>query len=645
MAIQIKTGSGSNDWATVSPQIKTGSGSNDWTNVNKGEIKTGPNSTDWATFYQRFSGSIVSPTLSLSSSSLSSITIRAQVVSGSPYPTRILIWNNDNGSALQGQYLYPSGGSGSIGAIDSTYTSTGLNVNQSYQFAAYTEYLDGGNVVATSNITYFTASTKAPIAPTITIESKTANSITVRVIHTDSLNRRVVVYRSGSGGPDTRYTPSSTTFSSSSTLNNTYTFSGLSQNTRYFFYAYVIYEQGSTQSNTVSTFTTTQYWSAKSSGYVAGNNSAYISSFAAHAIYLSDTKSGMTTSVNSWVSGSEPSKSSDGSTVTQWQAFDVGLQTTTGTQTITINAIAASRNSFSGFFNEYYTATNHGLTSSTSATATMSSIRYSFASVRTLNYGTLANPIYRPELTFSIAIPPLPANTAVSIPSNSNSAYVGNFTVNSSNTSTRIIVLNNNGNQNAFTTSGGSGTIELGSTFVSIYNAGPANPTAINSPTRFSLSDSLGVDLPLTTATGNLTYTGSTSQFVTKSSNATTGNDLASAERLVLGFKPTVTASSTIRNIYLEAVRFMVGTYPTSYLTLSINGSSTYWNAGDSGGVYRIPVISQNTFQPDQSYISGGQSISDCFSLRFDIDRNNATCSMTEVQISYKWEELTDPGD
>lgn len=637
MAIQIKTGSGPNDWTTVSPQIKTGSGSNDWTNVNKGEIYTG---SGWSTFYQRFSGTTTAPSLSFNSSTLYTVTINVSmnVAPAAGYTARVAVWNYTTGSAINAQYIPNL--SGTTGTISGTFVSTGLSLDTSYQFAAYTEYLQGGVVVASSSTVYFNASTRNVVLPTITISSKTDTSITVNITHSDSLARRVVVYRGGTGGPDTRYNPSSTTYSSTSTINWTQTFSSLSSNVRYFFYAYVVYSEGTTTTSEVSTFTKTKWWSPQSSGYVAGNNSA-ISDFAAHALYLSDTQSGMSTGVNSWFSGQEPEKASDGSNLTQWKAFDIGLQTITTTETRTIGNISASRNSFSGFFNEYTTTTGHGLTTSTSATVTMSSIRYPISSITTIDAG---GSVFRARVVFSVDIPALPSGTTISIVGNSNSVYNDTFTVFSSDTTNDIILLNNTpGTLNSKTSSGTGGRLDFGSTYRSLYNAGPANPILIGSSTQFSMSDTGGVDLPLTVATGQLSYSGTSSEFVTKASSGT-ASSLQNAERLIMGFKPNL-PSSTTRNVYLEAVRFRVGTNPTSYLALSINGGSTLWNAADSGGVDRIPVISQNTIQPTASYLANGVAISNCFTFRFDMQRISATCSMTEVQISYKYQELTDPGD
>lgn len=634
MAIQIKTGSGPNDWTTVSPQIKTGSGPNDWTNVNKGEIYTG---SGWSTFYQRVTVNPVQPNLSFNSSTLRTITINVSMNTAPPagYSARVVVWNDTNGSALNASYIPNS--SGTTGTISGTYVSTGLFINESYVFKAYTEYIKDGAVEGQSSTVQITESTRNTVQPSISISSKTDTSITVNVQHNDILPRRIILYKSP-GTTDTRYNPSSTTFSSTSgNINWTQTFSSLSENTRYTFYVYVIYQENNTQTVTVSTFTKTKWWSPKSSGYVAGNNSTYISSFAAYALYLSDSQSGITTGVDSWFSGEEPSKASDGNNLTQWRAFDVGVQSITKTRNI--GNISASRPP-STSYNQYTTNTDHGLATSSSATVTMSSIRYPISSITTVDAG---GSVFRANVVFTVNIPALPSGTTIYIEDNSNNVYNNTFTVNSVNTATKTIVLNNTpGTLNSKTGSGTGGRLEFGSVYRSLYNAGPANPTLITgSTTQFRMSDSDGVALPLTPATGELSYP--SSQFVMKASSGT-ASDLGNAERLVMGFKPNL-PSSTTRNVYLEAVRFRVGSYPTSYLALSINGSSTYWNTSDAGGVDRIPVISQNTIVPDGSYSANGVGITDCFTLRFDMQRQSSTCSMAEVQISYKWQELTDPGD
>lgn len=628
MAIEIWNGSA---WANVSdPEIYNGS---NYVDIQKGEIYNG---SSWSIFYNRFSGTTTAPSLSFNASTLYTVTINVSmnVAPAAGYTARVAVWNNTTGSAINAQYIPNL--SGTTGTISGTYTSTGLSLNTSYQFAAYTEYLQGGTVVAASSITYFSASTRNTVLPTISISSKTDTSISVSVSHSDSLARRVVLFRSGSGGPDTRYNPSSTTYSTTNPINWTQTFSSLSNNTRYFFYAYVIYEEGTTTTTTVQTFTKTKWWSPQSSGYVAGNNSTYISSFGAHALYLSDSQSNIVTGVDSWFSGQEPAKASDGNTGTQWRAYDVGLQTTTVTTTRSINTIAASRSGF-GYFNLHTTSTAHGLQTGTTATTSISAIRYTVSYCKVSVLGSTFVDMY-----ISGTKPTFSNGDYINISFNGVSAYNRDWTVHSDQGS--FVRLSASGFDTT-TPQGNGGTCNVyivGGNYITVYGAGPTSVT-VNNSIEFYLADFDGVNLPQATAVGTLSYETPSSTYVTKASTGT-ASSLGNAERLVMGFKPNL-SSSTTRNVYLEAVRFRVGSYPTSYLALSINGSSTYWNTSDSGGVDRIPVISQNTFQPNASYSAGGVGITNCFTLRFDMQRQNATCSMAEVQISYKWEELTDPGD
>lgn len=126
------------------------------------------NSTVATTTYSTLSFSPVTPTLSLNSSTVSSITVRAQLTtSSSPYNARIVIWNDDTQSAIQASRLPANG---QVGTIDVLFSSSSLSVNTSYRFAAYTEYRDPSTleVIANSDIVYQQFSTLAYLVTTPT---------------------------------------------------------------------------------------------------------------------------------------------------------------------------------------------------------------------------------------------------------------------------------------------------------------------------------------------------------------------------------------------------------------------------------------------------------------------------------------------
>lgn len=138
MPIEIFNGS---SWVNVSdPEVYDGS---NFVNIQKGEVYDG---SSWRTFYNRFSGTVNTPTLTLSSRTISTITVQVTLPTGSPYKTQVTVYRTTN--AL-GASLIPS--PAAVGAISGTKTETGLTHNTSYQFSAYASYYDsGGNLLAQS---------------------------------------------------------------------------------------------------------------------------------------------------------------------------------------------------------------------------------------------------------------------------------------------------------------------------------------------------------------------------------------------------------------------------------------------------------------------------------------------------------------
>jgi hypothetical protein len=171
MTIQIKTGAGANDWSTVTnPQIKTGAGANDWVNVNKGEIKTGTGANDWTTFYQRFSGA-TNPTITLSSKTFTSITVRVQT--SNPERKRVIVYRGNDLSTVQSFPLAEN--SPTTSSIDQTFTFSGLTDNTSYTFYCYTNfYAEDGTFIESSQTVSLTVSTLSYTITTPTAPSNTS---------------------------------------------------------------------------------------------------------------------------------------------------------------------------------------------------------------------------------------------------------------------------------------------------------------------------------------------------------------------------------------------------------------------------------------------------------------------------------------
>jgi len=171
MSIQVYTGS---SWVNVSdPEVYDGS---NFVNIQKGEVYDG---SSWRTFYNRFSGTINAPTITLNSRTVSTIRVNVTLPTGSPYYTQVTVYRTDN--AL-GASVIPS--SPAVGAISGTKTETGLAVNTSYEFSAYAIYYDsGGNILAISSTTTASFSTlnyaiTTPTTPVLSTGGRGFTSLT-----------------------------------------------------------------------------------------------------------------------------------------------------------------------------------------------------------------------------------------------------------------------------------------------------------------------------------------------------------------------------------------------------------------------------------------------------------------------------------
>jgi len=167
MTIQIRTGTGTNDWQTITnPQIKTGSGANDWASVNKGQIKTGAGANDWTTFYSRITDS-TPPTFSFVSATPTSVTVR--VIASSSDNKKVYAYRTSNSGNFQSSPANPT-----TSTINQTFTFSDLSPGTSYNFSSYTAFYDAeGTFVEFSVTSTLDASTTSyskttPTTPTNT---------------------------------------------------------------------------------------------------------------------------------------------------------------------------------------------------------------------------------------------------------------------------------------------------------------------------------------------------------------------------------------------------------------------------------------------------------------------------------------------
>jgi hypothetical protein len=183
MTIQIKTGSGANDWSAVTnPQIKTGAGANDWASVNKGEIKTGAGANDWTTFYSRITNT--NPTFSFVSATPTSVTVRVQT-SSSENKKVFAYRTNDSGN------FQSSPASPTTSPINQTFTFSSLSPGTSYNFSAYITFYDSaGNFIEFSAVLALDASTTSysKTTPTTPVNTGTISSTKLSFSSSSSAN-------------------------------------------------------------------------------------------------------------------------------------------------------------------------------------------------------------------------------------------------------------------------------------------------------------------------------------------------------------------------------------------------------------------------------------------------------------------------
>lgn len=611
MSIEVYNGS---SWVTVpDPQINDGSS---WQQVQQGQVYDG---SSWQTFYNRFSGSTTAPSLSLNSSTLYSITVNVTMNTTPPsgYSARVVVWNDTVG-ALTAQYVPSS--SGTTGTISGTYSSSGLSINTPYQFAAYTEYLQGGTVVATSSTVYFSTSTRNVVLPSISVVSKTTDSVTVNVQHNDTLSKRVVVYRSST--PSTQYIPGSTTWTTANVSQNV-TFSSLSPNIRYFFYVYVIYEESTTNTATVSTFTTTKYLSrvyAPASGYASANESTYFSSYALDA-----------TSYDS--ASTAPAYASDNSTSTSWESEPTEQVPTYGSAYKSISAIYKS-----GTTVNFYSPSHGFSTSYLSYGSLGATVSYLTHPISSAYYDTKVSNYVVVTLNGTPPINFSNGNTFTitgSTASNLNKTYsvyshsAGSTTVYLNPNSNTSGTYGNNGTALLYAGTGGSIT-RLGGTY---YSA-----TVVNSDNIQVYDPDYTQNVSLAVCSGALTYTYPTGTTTQKKPQGS-----GQYENLYIAVRPNLPTGAT--SVRLEGLRFY-SRYASPDINVYINTAyGPFYNSSvsDNSGPYSITNLATTyTIAPTSTSLG----ISNCWAFNFYIDRNSSSSSsMREVEFQYSYQTEIDPGD
>lgn len=594
------------------------------------------------------------PNVSSSSNQFTSITAVISLVRKTPYKIQVAIWSNLDSTPT----YFPAVPVDA--AVSGSYTVSNLDAGETVTLYYYSIYYDAttNQQIARSQTYSKSFTSRSTKDPVISISSKTISSINVNVTHSDTGGRRIVLKRRDNN--ETFYFPSSTTFSTTSNLTFSVNFIGLQPNTRYYFDTYVIYDQPTLIiSAQVSTYTKTKYERIFTMNREYGKNTTYFSGFAAHSVYLSGATNTDIGNNVTW-DGYEPNKSSDGNIFSEWQNNPYCIQSTQ--ETITRNIISLRR------FNTltiFYLSSAHNL--SLTDTVTVSGLGGIVQGVSTIgpkvlsadNPDTSANEsdwvcqMYwdtdannRPYL--------LPSGSQVVVsgvtrnddgdPDTNSYNYNKTWTVREDKSLSRTWF--NKSTLGTLDESGSGGTAkitQIGSSSITVLEG--TNMTIHSLPTTTQVAvekSNSNWNLyfgPEQTAGGILRYTKTYSDIVAK--------DTSGKDRLVLAFKPVLPVGVSANSVYLESIRIVIGSKSSPSVIMKINNATTnFINSSATAGQVFTPVISTTTYTPTQSYSFGGTTLSNCFSFIFDLQRNaQSSCSIAEVEISYKYTETIDPGN
>lgn len=313
MGIEIWNGS---SWVSSNdPEINDGSS---FVNIQKGELYNG---SGWTTFYNRVTVTPSDPSIFLSSSTVSSITVYVTLPTGSPYKTQVEVYRTSN---PLGRTLIPS--SPAVGAISSssgTHVETGLSASTSYQFSAKAYYYDAttNELVAdsgtpvTANFSTSGYTLTVPTTPTNSIRAEGALTFSSVSSANFSTNGSTAYIRfhleqySTSFGWLEIADQDSLSFTTNSVTRDTQ-FTGLPSGETFRCRARTYYSTINQFSNYsgYSANVTTPTSTPTSTSLVALNNTTFLNTAASSA------------SASSTASGSSPARASDGSTTTVWSS-------------------------------------------------------------------------------------------------------------------------------------------------------------------------------------------------------------------------------------------------------------------------------------------------------------------------------------
>ena len=342
------------------------------------------NSDTATTSYTTLTFIPVEPNLSFSSATVSSITVSATLPAQSPHYAQITVYRTTN---AQGASLIPVSATTSL--ISGTKTETGLSVNTSYEFSAYTSYYDapGGNFLAISDTVTETFSTlnyllTTPTKPTNS--DRQINSLKFKSSSNANYARNGSYYTANAYIEFTLYRTSNDAFvaiqTASLSNNDILTekeveFTGLSTGVEYYcrartyYYSPVsAYSSYSTQSDDIKTLELVSF----STPLIPASNTTYLN----NRLLVAESEA----------TGFPASWASDGSTSTVWYSSP----TVSGSSTVPIDTIERTPSRV-----RYISNSSATVGSATTVSTSVPGLRLEQYGVQRYTYNTTASPTGR----------------------------------------------------------------------------------------------------------------------------------------------------------------------------------------------------------------------------------------------------------
>lgn len=321
---------------------------------------------------------------------------------------------------------------------------------------------------------------------------------------------------------------------------------------------------------------------------------------------------------------------SDGSSSTFWESYPYKTVTDTATRSRSLGVFARSAGGTDPWISTYYKDGGADFDFDAdypNVSTTVVSLRYG---VQSMVYDAKAD---RVTLTLdSASFITLQSGDSVRVEGNSQSTYNRSYTV-SSTSGSRTLILNPSGTPST-TASGTNGTLVVFSSrgeTVGVLGGTSARTAVVASSYVQREDGDYGYNVPLSTATGSISWTVDTSTKVDK-----TSSDIDNINVL---FTPSLPAAGEYQNARLDVVAVQIGTPAASRIKIEINGTERFDSAGygtvAEGWIYISGFSATPTYAGDSFLIN-------CivYPGLYSPD-GKYYCEIKEIQIRYSYETLT----